>query len=106
MPEAADLDNDDRRKLAAQLYKVVWLGETDATARDLARARTRKGGDDTRMTVNTEADADWLRDYLGERVKWRGWSVRADRRPYRGTRGRRAYMKLPTSSVGVPSGRR
>src|SRR5262249_32150936 len=42
LPQAAALSEEDREKLRGQLFRLAWLGETDATDADLARARRGK----------------------------------------------------------------
>jgi hypothetical protein len=50
--------------LREQLFRVEWLGETDATDRDLARARGGKAGASAGKESRVKEAADWLRGYL------------------------------------------
>jgi putative DNA primase/helicase len=69
LPQASELTADDRDKLRAQLFKVEWLGDTDVTDRDLARARRGAGEKKGDNTAAAEA-AEWLRNYLAGGPVW------------------------------------
>jgi hypothetical protein len=64
-PQAAGLSDEEKDQLRGQLFRLKWLGETDVTERDLARARRGKGDAETRST-RAALCAEWLRDFLGE----------------------------------------
>jgi hypothetical protein len=64
MPKCAKLDAEAARNLRGQLRRVKWLGETDATQEDVARARRGSGGE--RGPKKAEECAAWLRAFLGK----------------------------------------
>jgi hypothetical protein len=63
LPQAADLSDEEKECLRGQLFRLEWLGDTDATAADLARARRGKGD---REDVGGRIDnaATWLAEFL------------------------------------------
>jgi RecA-family ATPase len=62
MRQAHHLGREDRELLAQQLFRVVWLEETEVTDRDLARARRSSGGE--RQSPRIEEAAQWLSEFL------------------------------------------
>jgi hypothetical protein len=65
LPQAGGLSARDQEALRGQLFRLEWLGETDATAADLARVRRGKD-DDAAREGRAERAADWLVEFLKE----------------------------------------
>jgi hypothetical protein len=64
MPQAEGLSAEDAEALRRQLFALEWLGETDVTDADLARARGGKGAAKESRDADVEDAAAWLREYL------------------------------------------
>jgi AAA domain len=63
LPQARGLTEAERQALREQLFRIQWLGETDVTARDLARAR--RGGEPGRAGDRDQEKAEkWLAGFL------------------------------------------
>jgi hypothetical protein len=65
LPQAAALSAEDKEHLRTQLFRLEWLGETNVTDQDLARARRGKAEDEGRRG-RVACCAEWLRGYIGE----------------------------------------
>jgi hypothetical protein len=76
MPTFADLLAEEAKEMREQLRRVRWLGETDQTADDLAKAR--RGGRAEAAPNKAEACAAWLRTHLGKH-SWPDKEVNAAR---------------------------
>src|SRR5262249_3484090 len=63
LPQAVKLLKQEQALLRRQLFGVAWLGDTEVTDKDLARAR-RKAGQESGSGTRPEQCAAWLMDYL------------------------------------------
>ena len=76
MPNFAELPPEDEKAMREQLRRVHWLGETDQTADDLAKAR--RGARTESAPKKAEECAVWLKDFLGKH-SWPDKEVNAAR---------------------------
>lgn len=60
--QASRLSEPQRLALTEQLFRLSWLGETEVSAADLARAR--RGAPEKKLPPRVAEAADWLRDFL------------------------------------------
>ncbi len=67
MEQAAALTPEEGESLRGQLFRLEWLGETDVSARDFARARRggeTAGGRKAARQDRVERAGQWLQEYL------------------------------------------
>ncbi len=72
LQQAQHLTSEEKEALRGQLFRVEWIGETNVTDRDLAKARrgtAEPGSQSTKKEARIGEAADWLRGYLGSERK-------------------------------------
>jgi hypothetical protein len=65
LPQMSHLNDEQRGRMRRQLFRVEFLGDSDVTGDDLARARARAGKDDSGgKQGRAERAAPWLEEFL------------------------------------------
>ncbi len=69
LPQAEGLNEKQQQALREQLFRLEWLGDTDATDKDLARARRGTEQSASTREERLQGCLTWLRGYLSDGVK-------------------------------------